>query len=144
MSKKIEHSIYDGLEHIYAEQLRGKRVALTIKAVTGGAEFFHEGRKTVGYNVEFTETPLKLGVTGATVRRQLFMATGTEDADKMAGKKIVLYPVKSTRSATGEAIRVAKYEGKDTPAPKQAPIEPPDSDEPELDDEHAAGDDLPY
>ena len=104
----MTESIYDGLDHIYAEQLKNKRVKLTIKSVTGGAEFICNGRKNVGFDIAFEETDKKLGVTSATVRRQIFMATGTEDPAKMAGKKIVLYPVESARSATGQAIRVAE------------------------------------
>ena len=105
-----EHaSIYDGVPYIYAEQLKGKRVTLTIKSVEGGAEFCdNTGRKSQGFNVHFVETPRIFGVVGVTVRRQMFMATGTEDPAAMGGKKIVLYPIKSAKSATGEAIRVAK------------------------------------
>lgn len=105
MSKQA--SIYDGLPYLYAEQLRNKRVNLTIKAVTMGVEFVHEGRKSTGFDISFEESDKILGVTGSTVRRQLFMATGTDDPAKMAGAKVTLYPVKSTRSATGQAIRIA-------------------------------------
>ena len=108
----MSESIYDGLDHIYAEQLKGKRVTLTIKSVVGGAEFFCDGRKTVGFDVAFSETPKKLGVTSATVRRQLFVATGTEEPSKMTGARITLYPVESKRSATGFAIRVAPADSK--------------------------------
>jgi hypothetical protein len=34
------------------------------------------------------------------------MATGTENPDEMAGKKIVLYPVKQQKSVSGLAIRI--------------------------------------
>ena len=104
MSK--EKSIYDGLELIYAEQLKNKSVTLTIKGIQGGVEFYNPSGKQKGFNISFEETDKKFGVAGSTVRRQLFMATGTENPDEMVGKKITLYPVKSTRSATGQAIRV--------------------------------------
>ena len=105
MSKN--ESIYDGVDYLYAEMLKGKRVTLTIKEVKGGAEFF-DGRETSkGFDVHFDETPKKLGVVGITVRRQLNAATGTDKIDEMAGKKIVLYPVKSAKSETGQAIRIA-------------------------------------
>lgn len=101
-------SIYDGTKYLYAEQLKGKRVPLTIKAVTGGVEFDDgRGKKSQGFDVAFTETEKVLGVTGITVRRQLAMACGTDDPAGMVGKKVVLYPVKSAKSATGQAIRVA-------------------------------------
>ena len=101
-------SIYDGTKYLYAEQLKGKRVTLTIKSVAGGVEFVDaRGGKNTGFDIAFAETGKVLGVTGITVRRQLFMATGTDDPTAMAGKKITLYPVKSVKSATGQAIRVA-------------------------------------
>ncbi len=107
MSEK-QASIYDGTKYIYAEQLKGKRVTLTIKEVTGGIEFCDtRGQKTRGFDVTFNETDKVFGMTGITVRRQLFMATGTDDPAAMAGKKITLYPIQSAKSATGLAIRIA-------------------------------------
>jgi hypothetical protein len=35
------------------------------------------------------------------------MACGTDDPAAMTGKKITLYAVKSAKSATGQAIRIA-------------------------------------
>jgi hypothetical protein len=101
-------SIYDGTKYLYAEQLKGKRVTLTIQAVVGGIEFCDaRGQKSRGFDVTFKETDKVFGMTGITVRRQLFMATGTDDPDQMAGKTITLYPIQSAKSATGQAIRVA-------------------------------------
>jgi hypothetical protein len=107
-----EQSIFDGVEYIYAEMLKGKRVKLTIKSVTGGAKFFcpQSNKNDIGFDVVFNETDKKLGVTSVTVRRQLYVATGTENPEKMAGKQIILYPVESKRSASGQAIRVAKVD----------------------------------
>jgi hypothetical protein len=108
MSTQKATSIYDGTRYLYAEQLKGKRVTLTIKAVTGGVEFFDaRGSKTVGFDITFEGTDKVYGLTGITVRRQLFMATGTEDPSQMGGKAITLYPIKSAKSATGQAIRIA-------------------------------------
>lgn len=108
----MSESIYDGLPYLYAEQLQGKRVTLTIKEVKGGVDFFcpQSNSKSKGYDIKFAETPKMLGVTSATVRRQLFAATGTETPSEMVGKKIVLFPQSSKKSATGVAIRVAKPE----------------------------------
>jgi len=101
-------SIYDGTKYLYAEQLKGKRCNLTIKSVVGGVDFVDSrGGKNVGFDITFAETDKVFGVTGITVRRQLFMATGTDDPAQMVGKKVTLYPVKSSKSATGLAIRVA-------------------------------------
>ena len=107
MGEKV--SIYDGLPYLYAEQLHGKRVTLTIANVVGGAEFVSaDGRRAIGFDVSFKETEKKLGITGVTVRRQLTVATGTDDPALMAGKRITLYPVDSKKSAAGCAIRIAK------------------------------------
>ena len=101
-------SIYDGTKYLYAEQLKGKRVTLEIKSVTGGVEFCDpRGQKAQGFDIAFVGTDKILGMTGITIRRQLFMATGTDNPDQMAGKKITLYPVRSAKSATGLAIRIA-------------------------------------
>lgn len=101
-------SIYDGTRYLYAEQLKGKRATLTIKSVIGGVEFCDvRGAKSTGFDITFAETDKVLGMTGITIRRQLFMATGTDDPAQMAGKKITLYSIKSPKSATGQAIRIA-------------------------------------
>ena len=105
MSK--EKSIYDGLKYLYAEQLKNKRVPLKIKKIVGNIDFINPSGKQKGFDIHFEGTDKVLGVAGTTVRRQLFMATGTENPDEMTGMEITLYPVKSKRSATGQAIRIA-------------------------------------
>ena len=101
-------SIFDGMEYLYAEQLNGKRVAVTIKSVDAAEIIGDNGRASNGFSLSFNETPKKLIVCGATVRRQLALATDTENTAEMTGKKIVLFPVKSSRSVSGQAIRIAK------------------------------------
>ena len=110
MSDKKPESIYDNLEYLYAENLKGKRVTVTIKSVKSGAKFFCPQSNTtnIGYDVELVETPKKLGLTGTTIIRQLGIATGTDDPSEMGGKKIILFPMNSKKSATGIAIRIAK------------------------------------
>ena len=104
-------SILDGTKYLYAEQLRNKAVCLTIKAISGGIEFTDtRGGKSEGFDVAFAETPKILGITGITVRRQLAMACGTDDPEQMVAKKITLYPVRSAKSVSGQAIRI-KTEG---------------------------------
>lgn len=108
-------NVFDGVDYLYAERLKGKRVTLTIKEVVSGVEFFcaQSNKKEKGIDVIFEETfkgtdkHMKLGVTGITVRRQLAMACGTDETDQMAGKKITLYPTRSVKSASGQAIRIA-------------------------------------
>lgn len=105
MSEK--KSIFDGMEFLYAEQLKNKRVTLTISGTELRDIVGDGGRKSKGYVITFAETTKKLAVTGATVRRQLALACATENPDEFIGKKIVLYPVASTRSISGQAIRIA-------------------------------------
>lgn len=105
MSEK--KSIFDGAKYLYAEQLKGKRVTLTIKGVTSEKIVGDGGRKSDGFALAFSETEKQLVISGMTVRRQLAMATQTEDPDAMIGKKITLYPVPSAKSISGQAIRIA-------------------------------------
>jgi hypothetical protein len=100
-------SIFDGMEYLYAEQLKGKRVTLTIKAVEQKEIIGDGGRKSMGFAVHFNETKKKLIVAGATVRRQLAMVCQSENPDDYAGKQIILYAVPSSRSVSGLAIRIA-------------------------------------
>ncbi len=100
-------SIYDGARYLYAEQLKGKRVNLTIKAVASEKIVGDGGRKSDGFALSFVETDKLLVISGMTIRRQLAMACDTDDPDAMAGKKIVLYPVNSAKSISGQAIRIA-------------------------------------
>jgi len=107
MSDVKKPSIFDGMKYLYAEQLKGKRVGLTIKKVEPKEIVGDGGRTSRGWEFSFVETNRLFAVTGATVRRQIAMATGTEDPSEMVGKKIILYSIKSTRSVSGQAIRVA-------------------------------------
>ena len=100
-------SIYDGLRYLYAEQLKNKRVKLTIKSVSPEEIVGDAGRKTMGHVLAFDETDKLLVVSGSTIKRQLAMACGTEDPSEMVGKHITIYPVKSQKSISGQAIRVA-------------------------------------
>jgi hypothetical protein len=100
-------SIYDGAKYLYAEQLKGKRVTLTIKGITAESIIGDGGRKSNGFALAFGETDKQLVISGMTIRRQLAMACETDDPDAMIGKKIVLYPIASTKSISGQAIRIA-------------------------------------
>lgn len=104
-------SVFDGAPYLYAEQLKGKQITLTIKRAVSGVEFVdNTGRKNMGIDVHFVETEKKLGVPGMTVRRQLCAAMGSEHLETYAGKKVTLFPVASKKAATGQAIRI-KVEG---------------------------------
>jgi hypothetical protein len=103
----MSKSIFDGMQYLYAEQLKGKRFTLTIKAIESQEIVGDGGRKSNGFVLTFDKTDKKLVISGATVRRQLAMACGTDDPDGMIGKTITLYPVESKRSISGLAIRSA-------------------------------------
>lgn len=99
-------SIFDGADFLYAEQLQGKRVTLTIKSVKPLKIVGDGGRTDMGFEMAFEETPKKYAFAAKTVRRQIALALG-EDYEKYAGQKITLYPVKQAKSISGQAIRVA-------------------------------------
>jgi hypothetical protein len=99
-------NIYDGLRYVYAEQLKNKRVTLTIKGVEQEEVIGDGGRKTMGHVLSFEESPRLLVVTGSTIKRQLAMSTQTDKTEEMIGKKITLYPVESKKATTGQAIRI--------------------------------------
>lgn len=99
-------SIYDGLMYLYAEQLKGKRVSLTIQAITPETITGDGGRKSQGHCLAFKETDKKLIVCGATIKRQLAIACGTDAPGEMIGQVVTLYPVESTKSVSGQAIRI--------------------------------------
>ena len=51
-------SVFDNVDYLYAERLKGKRVTLTIKEVVSGVEFFcaQSNKKEKGIDVVFEET----------------------------------------------------------------------------------------
>ena len=100
-------SIYDGLKYIYAEQLKDKRVTMTIKRMEPAKFTDSRGGKSTGWDIYFEETDKPFGAVSATVIRQLYVATGTGDPVECVGKKIILYAVDSAKAAAGKAIRIA-------------------------------------
>lgn len=99
-------SIFDGCKYLYAEQLKDRRVTLTIKSVNEITIVGDGGRKDKGYELEFVETPKRFAFSSMTVRRQLAMTLG-EDYENYPGKKVVLFAVKQAKSLSGKAIRIA-------------------------------------
>jgi hypothetical protein len=88
-----EDNILSDAEHLYAEDLGGKEVTLTVKAVEkeephGGATGRQSGKK---YTFSFVETPKKY-IPGIGVRRDIVRAVGSPDRAKIVGKRLVLYP----------------------------------------------------
>jgi len=105
------NKVTDTLRYLYGENLLGpdkqpRKHTVTIKDVISDEFVDQRGGKSNGFSLVFEETKRMLGVTGVTVTRQLVMATGTESAKDMIGKKIVLYPVPSKKSVSGWAVRI--------------------------------------
>ena len=87
-----EDNILSDAEHLYAEDLQGKDVTLTIKSI--GKEEPHgggQGRGQKKYTFRFVETP-KAYIPGISVRRAIVAAIGSPDKNKIVGKRIVLFP----------------------------------------------------
>ena len=101
-------SIFDGAKYIYAEQLKGKKVAVTFKTIEQKTIVGENGREDEGFEVSFVETPKKYAFTCATNRKALAGIFGTEDYREYIGKKVCIFPAKSGR---GLAIRFAAVEG---------------------------------
>lgn len=101
--------IFKDLEYLYAENIGGDGMTVQIVSISDGAKFVGmDGRTTSGFAVTLDkmDTDKKLGMTGTTVKRQIALATGTTDTDKMVGKWIHLFTIDSRKSVTGRAIRL--------------------------------------
>ena len=88
-----DDNILSDAEHLYAEDLGGRDVTLTIakiekEEVKGGGG---SGRADKRYTFHFRETPKKY-VPGIGVRRAICAALGTTNRQKMIGVAVILYP----------------------------------------------------
>lgn len=91
---------------IYAYDLEGRDVTVTIERVTGGTLVGTGGKSTKKPVLYFkgTEKGLGLNITNARTIAGLY---GGFDSDKWIGKKITLYPTTTTfGSQTVECIRI--------------------------------------
>jgi len=87
-----DDNILSDAEHLYAEDLGGRDVTLTIakiekEEVKGGGS----GRNDKRYTFHFKETPKKY-VPGIGVRRAICAAVGTTNRQKMIGVAVILFP----------------------------------------------------
>ena len=98
-------SIFDGCKYLYAEQLKGKRATMTIKAIEPMTIVGDGGREDEGFEVAFAETPKLYAFSCTTNRRMLSAIFGTEDYRAYVGKKIDLYAAKVGK---GQGIRFCK------------------------------------
>jgi hypothetical protein len=88
-----DDNILSDADHLYAEDLGGRDVSLTItkiekEEVKGGGSGRAADKR---YTFHFAETPKKY-VPGIGVRRAICHALGTTDRTKMVGAVVVLYP----------------------------------------------------
>lgn len=146
MGNPREDNILSDAEHLYAEDLGGKEVTLTVdrvekEEVKGGGS----GRSGKKYTFHFRETP-KGWIPGIGVRRQICGALGTTDRKAMPGARLTLYP--TTCDAFGQrdvpCIRLRRAEKParsvgQPPAGKPSELnEPPADWTPELPTEGSA------
>jgi hypothetical protein len=87
-----EDNILSDAEHLYAEDLGGRDVTLTVKSITkeevrGGGS----GKADRKYTFAFAETPKKY-IAGVGVRRAICAACGTTDRKLIVGKRLTFYP----------------------------------------------------
>jgi hypothetical protein len=113
---------WENLRCLYAEDLKGKRITLKIGGVRDtpkGARMFSQAGESEAWDVAFDmkdsngKTPYiqipkanKFGKASGLLRTYRAAAGGDPSEDQI-GKPVVLFPVPSKKSQTGEAIRVA-------------------------------------
>ncbi len=86
-----EDNILSDAEHLYAEDLGGKEVVLTVKSVEREETTDGRGGKVKKYTFRFAETP-KAYIPGIKVRRAIVAAVGSPDRHQIVGKRLILYP----------------------------------------------------
>lgn len=119
MSETIE---WNNIRCLYSEDLKNHHVTLTIAAIRDTpkeARLFCQSGLSEAWDIAFAEkgkdgkTPYiqlpKPNAFGKStgLLRTYKAATGGEPCASHAGHKIVLYPVKSVKSVSGQAIRIA-------------------------------------
>jgi hypothetical protein len=116
---------WNNLRCLYAEDLHNKRITLTIGGVREtpkGARLFCQTGESEAWDIAF-DKPDKEGRTPYVqipkpnefgkktgLLRGYSLACGDDPDPAHVGKAITLYPVKSQKSATGQAIRIAMPE----------------------------------
>ena len=113
---------WNNLRCIYAEDLKNKRINRTIGGVRDtpkGARLFSKAGESEAWDVAFTECDKEGRTTYIQIPkpnqygkktgflRGYNLATGGDPDESHVGKTIVLYPVASQKSETGQAIRIA-------------------------------------
>jgi hypothetical protein len=86
-----DDNILSDAEHLYAEDLAGRDVTLTVKSVAKEETSDGRGGRVKKYTFRFVETP-KAYIPGIKVRRAIVAAVGSPDRNAIVGKRLVLYP----------------------------------------------------
>jgi hypothetical protein len=120
--EKVKPVEWNNLRCLYAEDLKGKRVTVTIGGVREtpkGARLFCQSGESEAWDIAFStkdatgrtpyiQIPKPNDYGKATgLLRTYKAAAGGEPEESHIGKEITLIPVNSKKSATGEAIRIA-------------------------------------
>lgn len=127
MSQKVP-SIFDHARYIYSEMIGDKPVTLTITNCEPMEITGDQGRKSAGFALSFKETPKQFVFSSMSVVRALAGALGT-DYTQYAGKKVELFTVPSSRSPSGQAIRVRSVQRKSNAAARALEALTPDASE---------------
>lgn len=106
MTEKSAKSIWDGVDKLYAEMLKGKAVTMTVVSVVECQIDSEPGKKKPGFRVTFQESKKVWEFNCVTVRRQMARAFGSDDIGTYAGRKIVIFPDKFKSKFGEEAVRV--------------------------------------
>jgi hypothetical protein len=105
--------LMDAKDMLYAFDLDGRDVTVTITRVIGGELTGEQGRKTKKPIAHLAGTPKKLALnaTNCTTIEQL---TGTSDYEKWVGVRVTLFPTTTNFGGkTVDCIRVRPYPPKD-------------------------------
>jgi len=113
---------WNKLRCLYAEDLKGRKITLTIGGVREtpkGARLFCQTGESEAWDVAF-DTPDRNGMTpyiqipkpnaygkASGILRTYRAAAGGDPSESQVGTKIVLVAVASKKATTGEAIRIA-------------------------------------
>lgn len=135
--------LMDPKDMLYAYDLDGRDVTITISHVTGGELTGEQGRKTKKPIAHIKGKPKKLALnnTNCATIEQLY---GTSDYEKWKDIRVTLFPTTTNFGGkTVECIRIRPYlpKGKDQPLPNREPPSDVPSDVPSpqaIDDAEAA------
>lgn len=110
-------TLQDEKEFLYAFDLQGKEVVVTIERVTGGEVTGEGGKKSKKPVCKFVgkEKKLALNVTNCKTIATLY---GNETND-WAGKRIALYPT-TTNAKSGETVECIRVRPREPAAPKHS------------------------